>query len=74
MVLYHVQAIGSVTSYYGVPYSFIMLATSYNPMLRQSWRLGKFLPYLLLLPPIACLLFTPWYTVENPVDFPIVSL
>jgi signal transduction histidine kinase len=72
-LLYQLQAICSVTSYYGVPYSFMMLSQYYNPVLQPS-RIGKLIPYLLLLPIAACLLFTPWYTVDYPIDYPVVSL
>jgi signal transduction histidine kinase len=72
-LLFNIQALSSITSYYGLPYSYIMLSLHYHPVLRQS-RVGKWMPYLLLLPPIACLLFTPWYTVISPIDYPIVSL
>jgi signal transduction histidine kinase len=72
-LLYNIQAISSLTSYYGLPFSYIMLSLHYHPVLRQS-RIGKWMPYLLLLPPIACILFTPRYTVSDPIDYPIVSL
>ncbi|MBP1989100.1 sensor histidine kinase [Paenibacillus eucommiae] len=68
-----VQAVSSVLSYYGVPYSFAMLALQYNTWFHHT-RLNKVLPYLLLLPPVLCLLFTPWYTEAYPIDFPVVSL
>ncbi|SEB70399.1 HAMP domain-containing sensor histidine kinase [Paenibacillus sp. GP183] len=72
-LLFNIQALCSLTSYYGLPYSYLMLSLHYHPVLRQS-RVGKWVPYLLLLPPIACILFTPGYTVSSPIDFPIVSL
>jgi signal transduction histidine kinase len=72
-LLYNLQAVSSLTSYYGLPYSFLLLSLHYHPVLRLS-RSGKWMPYLLLLPPLACLLFTPWYTVNNPIDYPVVSL
>jgi signal transduction histidine kinase len=72
-LLFNIQALSSLTSYYGLPYSYIMLSLHYHPVLRQS-RVGKWMPYLLLLPPIACILFTPGYTVISPIDYPIVSL
>ncbi|NEW06253.1 HAMP domain-containing histidine kinase [Paenibacillus sp. SYP-B3998] len=71
-LLFHIQATSSLLSYYGLPYSFAMLALQYNP----SWPNQKtrtFLPYLLLLPPIACILLTPGYTEVMPITFPIVA-
>ncbi|MCD1260646.1 HAMP domain-containing histidine kinase [Paenibacillus athensensis] len=71
-LLYHVQSVSSVCSYYGLPYSFARLALHYNP----AWpgaRARKLLPYVLLLPPVACLAFTPWYTADMPITFAAVA-
>jgi signal transduction histidine kinase len=71
-LLFHLQAVSSLLSYYGLPYAFAMLALQYNP----SWpkrEIRAFLPYLLLLPPLACLFFTPGYTEEIPITYPIVT-
>ncbi|MEW9699181.1 ATP-binding protein [Paenibacillus sp. SI8] len=71
-LLYRIQAGSSLLSYYGLPYSFAMLALQYNPYwLKREVR--RLLPYLLLLPPVACLLFTPGYTEVMPISYPIVS-
>ncbi|UJF31287.1 sensor histidine kinase [Paenibacillus hexagrammi] len=70
--LFQIQAASSQLSYYGLPYSFAMLALEYN----RSWprpRIRRWLPALLLLPPIACVLFTPAYTEEIPISFPLVA-
>jgi signal transduction histidine kinase len=72
-LLYRIQVISSLASYYCLPYSYAMLALHYNPSVLFG-RLRKHLPYLLLLPPIACLLFTPGYNEVYPVTFSIVAL
>lgn len=72
-MLYRFMGICSLISYYGLPYSFAMLSLSYN----TAWQkplLRTWLPIVLLLPAIACLLFTPGYTEEMPIAFPIVAL
>lgn len=72
-MFYRFMGICSLISYYGLPYSFAMLSLSYN----TTWQkplLRTWLPIVLLLPPIACLLFTPGYTEEMPIAFPIVAL
>ncbi|MBP1962136.1 sensor histidine kinase [Paenibacillus aceris] len=72
-LLYRIMGICSLISYYGLPYSFAMLALKYN----AAWQkpaIRTWLPIGMLLPPIACLLFTPGYTEEMPITFPIVAL
>ncbi|SDO10242.1 Histidine kinase-, DNA gyrase B-, and HSP90-like ATPase [Paenibacillus sp. yr247] len=72
MLLYRFMGICSLISYYGLPYSFAMLSLKYN----TSWQkpaIRMWLPIGLLIPPIACLLFTPGYTEEMPIAFPIVA-
>lgn len=71
-LLYRVMGISSLISYYGLPYSFAMLSLRYN----ASWQkpaIQTWLPIGLLIPPIACILFTPGYTEEMPITFPIVA-
>lgn len=72
-LLYRIMEICSLISYYGLPYSFAMLALKYN----AAWQkpaIRTWVPIGMLLPPIACLLFTPGYTEEMPITFPIVTL
>ncbi len=70
-LLYRLQALASLTSYYGVPYCFLLFAIAYKPLkLRPLAR--RLMPWLLLLPPACCLLFTPFYTPEQPIAFTIV--
>ncbi|MDD9267477.1 sensor histidine kinase [Paenibacillus sp. GCM10023248] len=72
-LLYRVMGICSLISYYGLPYSFAMLALNYN----TSWQkppVRAWLPFALLIPPLACLLFTPGYTEELPISFGVVAL
>ena len=69
--LYRLQAFSSVFSYYGIPYFFLMFSFSYRGI-RFSRRLSYLLPWLLLLPVICCLAFTPAYNELYPVTFDIV--
>ncbi|WP_187274184.1 HAMP domain-containing sensor histidine kinase [Paenibacillus sp. N3.4] len=72
VLLYHVMAASSLICYYGLPYSFAVLSLKYN----YSWQkplIRDWLPAALLVPPIASLLFTPAYTEEIPIAFPIVA-
>lgn len=70
-LLYRLQAVASLTSYYGLPYSFLLFAISYRPV-RLSKRLQQSLPLLLLIPIIFCIVFTPFYTEMYPISFSIV--
>ncbi|TJY44501.1 ATP-binding protein [Cohnella pontilimi] len=70
-VLYAIQAVSSVSSYYGVPYTFALFAAAYRPV-RLPNRLNRWLPFILFVPIAACLLFTPWYTEMYPISFRIV--
>lgn len=67
-ILYHVQAACAVSSYYGVPYFFLLFALSFGGAKLPS-RLRYTLPGALLLPIAGCLLFTPSYTELNPISF-----
>ncbi|MFC5447920.1 sensor histidine kinase [Paenibacillus aestuarii] len=71
-VFYHIQAACSLLSYYGLPYAFAMLALRYN----SAWTNDStrfYLPVILLLPALACLLFTPGYNEVTPITFPVVA-
>jgi signal transduction histidine kinase len=69
--LINLKILGSLTSYYGLPYSYIMLALYYNSTIVSS-RMRQHLSYFLLLPIAACLLFTPAYDEVYPITFSIV--
>ncbi|NOV01966.1 sensor histidine kinase [Paenibacillus planticolens] len=73
LLLYRFMGICSLISYYGLPYSFAMLSLKYNAAW-QKQAIRTWLPIGMLIPPIACLLFTPEYTEEMPIAFPIVAL
>ncbi|MCA0753793.1 HAMP domain-containing histidine kinase [Paenibacillus sp. N4] len=70
-LLFRLQAVASLLSYYGLPYCFVLFAVAYRPAQLPS-RLKAVLPWLLLLPIGGCLLFTPFYTEMYPVSFNIV--
>ncbi|MDR6549317.1 HAMP domain-containing sensor histidine kinase [Paenibacillus qinlingensis] len=70
---YRVMSSCSLLSYYGLPYSFAMLAIAYH----STWQkplLRTWLPLGLLIPPIACLILLPGYTEEMPIDFRVVAI
>lgn len=69
--LYEVQALSSISSYYGIPYFFLLFAVSYNGI-RMKRGLAKALPVLLLIPIVLCLLLTPYYTTVYPISFKVV--
>ncbi|OPH60756.1 hypothetical protein BC351_16285 [Paenibacillus ferrarius] len=71
-LLYNFMGLCSLISYYGLPYSFAMLSLTYNTFWQKP-KLRTWLPFALLVPPIACLLFTPSYTEEMPIAFPVVA-
>lgn len=70
-LLYRLQAVSSLLSYYGLPYSFILFAIAYRPV-RLSKRFQSLLPILLLIPIVLCIVFTPFYTAVYPISFKIV--
>lgn len=70
-LLYTVQASSSLTSYYGLPYFFLLFALAYHKP-RLPVVLIKSAPVLLLLPTVLCLLFTPPYNEKYPISFDIV--
>ncbi|CAM4143595.1 HAMP domain-containing histidine kinase [Paenibacillus alkaliterrae] len=70
-LLYRLQASASLISYYGLPYAFLLFAMAYQPV-RLPDRLQELMPFLLLLPIIGCIVFTPFYTEMYPISFKIV--
>ncbi|MUT66230.1 ATP-binding protein [Paenibacillus sp. NEAU-GSW1] len=70
-LLYMIQAASSLTSYYGLPFTFLMFALSYRPIGKLS-KLGIGLPLLLFLPIALCLIFTPGYNEVRPVSHNII--
>jgi len=69
--LYSVQVAASLTSYYGLPYFFMLFALAYRPVrLQGALRWG--VPLLLLLPVVYCLAFTPPYNEYEPVSHSII--
>lgn len=71
-LVFRIMSFCSQLSYYGLPYSFTMLSLAYQ----STWQKPFFrvwLPLGMLLPPLACILFTPAYTEEMPIAFPIVA-
>jgi signal transduction histidine kinase len=71
LVLYAFQAVSSVSSYYGLPYAFVLFALAYRPIRMPYWLMRSH-PWLLLLPIAACLVFTPLYTTILPITFSVV--
>ncbi|MFD0670627.1 sensor histidine kinase [Cohnella sp. GCM10027633] len=67
-VLYDVQAISSVTCYYGVPYAFLLFAMAYRPI-RLPASFDRWSSLALLLPIAGFVLFTPFYSESKPVTF-----
>lgn len=70
-LLYRLQAVSSLISYYGLPYSFVLFAIAYRPV-RLSKRFQGLLPFLLLIPIVLCVVFTPFYTIVYPISFKTV--
>ncbi|MDF2837068.1 MAG: hypothetical protein K0Q63_2708, partial [Paenibacillus sp.] len=70
-LLYEVQALSSLFSYYGIPYFFLMFAISYNGI-RVKRALSKAIPILLLIPIVLCVLLTPYYTTVYPISYKVV--
>lgn len=66
--LSRLQAIASLSSYYGVPYTFAMFSMTYRPIrMPVLWR--RLLPVLFLLPAVGFLLFTPFYNEDYPITY-----
>lgn len=71
LLLYNVQALSSLCSYYGLPYFVLMFAQAYRPISMPK-SLQRLVPFILLLPILGCILFTPYYTEMYPITFTIV--
>ncbi|NIK75912.1 signal transduction histidine kinase [Paenibacillus castaneae] len=70
-LLYRLQAASSLLSYYGLPYAFLMFALAYRPV-RMPRQLQHIMPFLLFIPILGCLMFTPYYTEVYPITFKVV--
>lgn len=70
-ILYFLQAGSSLISYYGLPYSFLLFALAYHPIVLNR-RIEKATRMALLLPIIGCLIFTPGYNELYPISFTVV--
>ncbi|MFS0722811.1 ATP-binding protein [Paenibacillus sp. 1P07SE] len=69
--LYTLQAASSVSSYYGVPYFFLLFALAYRPIRRlQRYRL--WIAAALLVPIMISLIATPPYNEMYPITFRFV--
>lgn len=73
-VLYTLQAASSLTSYYMVPYSFLLFAAAYHPRPLYSGTQGRAIAFALLIPIAACILLTPPYNEYEPITFRVVAL
>jgi anti-sigma regulatory factor (Ser/Thr protein kinase) len=70
-MFYRVQVSMSLLSYYGLPYSFLLFAMAYRP-LNTPQGIERTLLFVLLLPILACLIFTPGYTAKYPITYSVV--
>ncbi|MHA6484763.1 sensor histidine kinase [Paenibacillus sp. strain BS8-2] len=70
-ILYELQALSSLSSYYGIPYFFLLFAIAYNGI-RMNSSLTRTLPLVLLLPIVMCVLLTPYYTTAYPISYKVV--
>jgi signal transduction histidine kinase len=67
-LLSHIQVTASLTCYYGLPYTFLMFGIHYRRLVMTGiWR--SVIPFLLIIPALVSLWFTPEYTEEYPVHF-----
>lgn len=67
-LLTQIQVTASLTSYYGLPYTFLMFAIHYRRLVMTGlWRSA--IPYVLVMPALVSLWFTPEYTEEYPIHF-----
>ncbi|OCT12393.1 hypothetical protein A8709_31700 [Paenibacillus pectinilyticus] len=69
---FRVMSICSLLSYYGLPYSFAMLALAYQTSWQQRF-IRTWLPFAMLLPLLISFLISPPYTEDMPIDFPVVA-
>ncbi|WP_337098585.1 ATP-binding protein [Paenibacillus sp. YIM B09110] len=70
-MLYYVQAVSSLTSYYGLPYFFLLFALAYHRV-PMPLVLYKLVQWILILPILCCILFTPYYNEMYPITFKLV--
>ncbi|MEX2414836.1 MAG: ATP-binding protein [Paenibacillaceae bacterium] len=70
-LLSQIRITASLTCYYGLPYTFLMFALHYRRLrMIGIWR--SVIPFLLIIPALVSLWFTPEYTEEYPVHFRII--
>jgi signal transduction histidine kinase len=66
--LSQMRIVASLTCYYGLPYTFLMFGLYYRRLgMTRIWRPA--IPFLLIIPALISLWFTPIYTEEYPVHF-----
>ncbi|MDP5272820.1 sensor histidine kinase [Chengkuizengella axinellae] len=71
-ILYRIQVTCSGFSYYGIPYCYILFSLYYHPkFINKRWF--KFVPYVLSLPIVLMLLFTPVYPVTDVELYPVLA-
>ncbi|WP_162035310.1 ATP-binding protein [Chengkuizengella sediminis] len=71
-ILYRIQVTCSGFSYYGIPYSYILFSLYYQPIFVNK-RWFKFIPYILSLPIVLMLIFTPVYPVTDVELYPLLA-
>ncbi|MCD9021458.1 sensor histidine kinase [Cohnella silvisoli] len=69
--LFHLQATSSLTSYYGLPYAYLLFAMAYHPK-TASLNAQRVAALVLVVPILLCLLFTPPYNEYNPITYTVV--
>ncbi|TFE28590.1 sensor histidine kinase [Cohnella luojiensis] len=69
--LYTVQAGASLTSYYGLPYGYLLFAMAYHPI-NLSRKVLRIASLVLTTPIILCVIFTPPYNEYEPISHSIV--
>ncbi len=68
LILSRTRIAASLLCYYGLPFTFLMFAMHYRRIvMARVWR--SLIPYILLIPALISLWFTPAYTEEYPVHF-----
>jgi signal transduction histidine kinase len=70
-ILYQLQAVSSLSSYYGVPYAFLLFALAYRQV-RFSGIWQWLLPVILLIPIAGFLILTPPYNEMYPISHKVV--
>ncbi|RED61762.1 sensor histidine kinase [Cohnella lupini] len=69
--LYTLQAGASLTSYYGLPYTFLLFAIAYKPLSYSRGTL-RMVSFALLIPIILSTIFTPPYNEYHPITHSVV--